>query len=176
MRRKITDEEIAKFLAWKQRYETDPKISLRQIATDSGISFSTVRFKILEYGWKKAASDKENIEQIIETYRAEYCSDPEMSALDIAKELGVTLYTVRYYIRKNNWEFAAKSKHSARTIAIAREAKAKQRAERLGIPASVPKSPKIVEKEKEKTVKKKPIEEPTPTRVSSIFDLADSLK
>lgn len=165
-RRQIPEESIARFLTWKERYETDPSVSLRTIAADCGFSFTTARFKILEYGWQKAPDNKANIEQSIEAYRYRYCFEPELSALDIAKELNLKLYTVRYWIRKNNWQFCTKSKRSKHSIVLAREAKKRLHQEKL---ASQP------VKVKPPIIRAKPV----PTnfqRVSSIFQLADKLK
>lgn len=163
-RRQIPEESIARFLTWKRRYETDPKVTHRQIAADCGFSFTTVRYKILECGWKKAPDNKANIEQAIESYRERYCSDPELSAADIAKELNLKLYTVRYWIRKNNWQFCTKDKRAKRTIILAREAKQRKQAEKPAKP---------VKPEQSKQPAKAVI---SSDRISSIFQLADTFK
>lgn len=152
-RRQIPEESITRFLTWKQRYETDPSVSLRTIAADCGFSFTTARYKILECGWRKAPDNKANIEQAIESYRERYCSDPELSAADIAKELNLKLYTVRYWIRKNNWQFCTKDKRAKRTIILAREAK-----------------------QRKQPVKPEQSKQPAKAVISSIFQLADKLK
>lgn len=103
MPRAVSPESTAKLLTWKHRYETDPTVTLRQIADDIGTSHTYVDRHTKKLNWIKAKHDKKSVEQKINSYKLQYETDSSLTVLRIAAAIDVPYYVVRDWIVKNKW-------------------------------------------------------------------------